>query len=362
MTPFARNILTQILLIAAPIFVGCNAESRVECVQQLTGGACRVKTDPALLSEFQYDYCVEGIDSVNELVSHDGTLCCYDVTFDPDLAQPCDGRPLRDGERLIVASAECVTGWSHDEPLPNSTELSWEQRIALRDAWAASALTEHASIASFARAALELLAVGAPATLVTAVQTAGLDEIHHAQMCFTLASRYAQAPVGPGPLSIGAAMAQTPTLATLAAETARDGCVNETLAALLASERLARANDPHVRSVLAIIAEDEMRHALLAWQTVRWALHVGGSEVHNAVEQAFSKALHGAVEIPKSDPIADSILADHGVLPAAEVRAVITKGLKQVLRPSIDALLTANILPCVASHCDRKDSETTMTI
>ena len=343
MSPFARTIFNHILLIAAPTLVGCNAENRVECVPQVTGGGCRVKTDQALLSEFNYDICAEGIDTVNELVSHDGVLCCYDVTFDPDLASPCDGRPLRNGAHLVVASAQRTREWVYDESLPDSTELSLEQRAVLRDTWTAAALTEHASIASFSRAALDLLGVGAPAELMMAVQTACLDEIRHAQMCFTLASRYADEPVGPGPLPLGAVAAPNPTLASIAAEKVRDGCVNETLAALVASERLARAEDPYVRAVLAIIAEDESRHALLAWKIVRWALDVGGPDVRDAVARAFAQALRGAVETPQSESLADAMLVEHGVLSAAEVQAVVTRGLQQVLRPCADAMLSTMI-------------------
>jgi hypothetical protein len=359
MTPFARTFFNHILLIAAPVLVGCShAENRVECVPQVSGGACRIKTDPELLSEIVYDDCAEGIDTVNELVSHDGTLCCYDVTFDPDLKSPCDGRPLRDGNRVIVASVEHTAGWSLNEQFSNLTELSPEQRNALRDAWTSFALAEHASIASFARATLDLLAVGAPASLVSAAQSAALDEVHHAQMCFTLASAYANAPVGPGPLPL-TTPPPNPSLSTIAAETVRDGCVNETLAALLASNRVARAKDPQVRSVLAIIAEDEMRHALLAWQTVRWALDIGGPEVRIAVEKAFAQALRAPVDSPKSEQIDDAVLADHGVFSAAEVQSVIAMGLKQVLRPSVEALLSIGMTSSTQSRCSPSVLDTT---
>ena len=44
-------------------------------------------------------------------------------------------------------------------------------------AWRLSGLAEHSSVAAFARAALELMAVGAPAELVADAHQAAIDEV-----------------------------------------------------------------------------------------------------------------------------------------------------------------------------------------
>ncbi|MCA9546694.1 MAG: ferritin-like domain-containing protein, partial [Myxococcales bacterium] len=56
------------------------------------------------------------------------------------------------------------------------------QRARLADHWTRQALAEHASVASFARFALHLMAVGAPPDLLVATHQAGLDEIEHARL------------------------------------------------------------------------------------------------------------------------------------------------------------------------------------
>ena len=61
-------------------------------------------------------------------------------------------------------------------------------------------------------------------------------------------------------------------LAELASRTVHEGCVGETLAALIAAEQALEAKDPSVRAALQKIAEDEARHAEFAWRVVRWAL------------------------------------------------------------------------------------------
>lgn len=47
--------------------------------------------------------------------------------------------------------------------------------------WSLAAQQEHASIASFSKFSLELMAVGAPAALLVRAHEAALDEINHAR-------------------------------------------------------------------------------------------------------------------------------------------------------------------------------------
>jgi hypothetical protein len=86
--------------------------------------------------------------------------------------------------------------------------LDPDTRAALACEWLDDARLEHASVASFARFVLELLALGAPAELVHFAQRALGDEIDHARRCFSLASRYAQEPLGPAALQVDGALAE----------------------------------------------------------------------------------------------------------------------------------------------------------
>ena len=215
--------------------------------------------------------------------------CCYTVELG---ICPCGGRPyLADGvARVSEPENGGSRGWTQGDA-PALGDLTPGDRAALAEAWTAEALFEHASVASFARFALALLAAGAPADLVALAHEAALDEVRHAALCFALASTYAGERVAPGPFPLGGVVSVETSLAALATSTVHEGCVGETVAAVLAAEQLARATDPAVRAALERIAEDESRHAELAWRTVAWAVRVGGREVEAAAAGAFADAL-----------------------------------------------------------------------
>src|SRR6185437_10815965 len=105
------------------------------------------------------------------------------------------GRPFLVEERARVAPAERTTGmrgWGAPEVVAPRVDgldaLDAGARASLAETWTVLALLEHASVASFARVSLQLLAVGAPGDLVGATHQAALDEIRHARLCFALAS------------------------------------------------------------------------------------------------------------------------------------------------------------------------------
>ena len=60
--------------------------------------------------------------------------------------------------------------------------LSVEVRGALAARWRDNGLAEHASVASFSRHSLQLMALAAPADLVEATHRAAIDEISHAKV------------------------------------------------------------------------------------------------------------------------------------------------------------------------------------
>jgi hypothetical protein len=73
-------------------------------------------------------------------------------------------------------------------------------RAALGAHWTELGLMEHASVAAFARFVLQLLSIGAPASLVASATAALGDETEHARLCFGIASAYAGRSIGPGAL------------------------------------------------------------------------------------------------------------------------------------------------------------------
>jgi hypothetical protein len=218
--------------------------------------------------------------------------------------------------------------------------LSAAERQALSDWWLQAGQMEHASVASFARLSLELMAVAAPADLLARSQQAGLDEVHHAQTCFALAGHYGHRAVGPGALAIGGALRQ-PTLAHIAAAAATEGCAWESAAALEARIAAVQTTDPALQALLLPIAEDEARHAELAWDIVRWALQAGATaDERNAVRAAVTAALDeasaGLLAAGHADPTAPNahLPLHHGVLTPAQQRSVRQHAVSQVIAPA----------------------------
>jgi hypothetical protein len=263
----------------------------------------------------------------------DAGRCCY--TYVPESEDSCGvGRPFILEGRVSVAKLgstdKTTTSWHADGFTVNLTDLSATDRKRLGAAWLKDALLEHASVASFGRFALELLAVGAPADLIEDAHQAALDEVRHAKLCFALASTYLGRDVAPARFSMGGAVEVREDLAAIAAAVVREGCIGETLAAAQAQFQLERSSDPAVRKVLATIVEDESRHAELAWRSVAWLMREGGEPVRAAVREAFARplgGLHGdndpwsceAHGRPDADAITSALASAHRliVLPCA---------------------------------------------
>lgn len=269
-------------------------------------------------------------------VAREGDQCCYVWC---DLA--CCGRPLRVDGVARTAEAVSRTDWGASEGARTDT-LDPVTRAALVHAWRADALLEHASVAAFGRLTLELMAHGAPADLVRDAQRAGLDEVAHAEGCFALVTRLKGEPVGPGPLDL-TGMVLLRDLAVCAVDAAREGCVGETVSALLAQRQAERASDPAVRALLTKIAEDEARHAELSWRVVAWAMRKGGARVRDAVSAALRERVSSVVGLPRPDGRPEGVdraqWERFGRLEATERDTALDAIRREVLVPCTVALL-----------------------
>lgn len=216
-----------------------------------------------------------------------------------------EGRPLITAHGASLGAVRAGADWSGTHAISRVDPRLAE---ALAAAWIEVGRAEHASVASFARATLELMAVGAPAELVEAHQRASLDEIAHARVAFALAAAHG-AVVTPGALDVPGPRA--PSLARLACDVFVEGCVNETASALATARAARSAIDPEVRAMLERIADDEAGHAALAWRTVRWALEEGGEPVRVALLAIEAPAVR------ETRPRVDAArLAAHGIVDA----------------------------------------------
>jgi hypothetical protein len=245
---------------------------------------------------------------------------------------------LIDGEAR-TANIENRADWCENDTT-TTTNIDAVLRHDLAEAWENTAKMEHASIAAFARFALELLSLGAPSELIMRTNAAMVDETNHARMAFALASAYRGKPVGPGRLSMNGALDEGDDVASFLRRVIREGCVGETVAAVEAGEGAARAQDPTVRKTLETIAADESKHAELAWKTVLWAQNTFGETARAVIGEEIARLedeLGSVQEMRRTKR--DEALLDHGVV-TENVRAQIRRAvLRDVVVPCLGMIV-----------------------
>ncbi len=307
---------------------GCQPNTSTAAEEQVTAyiAATCIPSIPELCGCF-----ADSLDLLCGPFTQHGGDCCYYADY--NLQEVCEGRPFAVAGEARVAPATRRSDWSARAAV-DITSLSAVERAALAAAWTKSGQAEHASVASFARVVLELVALGAPADLVALAQGAGADELRHAELCFGIAAALTGEPVGPGPLEIGGALRSD--VASIVHATVVEGCIGETLSALLALAARDAATDAAVAAALERIAEDEQRHAELAWRTVAWAIESDLPGARDAAIGAFAQPV--ALEGEPVD-VRPEIARAFGVLPEADRSVVIRDALAKVIGPSRDALL-----------------------
>lgn len=283
-------------------------------------------------------------------VEREGDECCY---LWCDMA--CCGRPMVVGGEARAAAMVEASSWSV-APEGEVAGLDAPTRAALARHWRDDGRMEHASVASFARFTLELMAMGAPPSLLAEAQQAALDEVAHARSCLALASRLDGSSEGPGPLDVGGALD-----GLCAEKTLRDaiveGCVGETIAALVAQAQLRGATEPEALSALTRIAADEERHAGLAWRFVAWALREHPS-LRGVAGRCFADALSRAPAALVVEAGVDArAWRAWGGLGAEEHAAAVREALSEVIAPCAKALMLGE--PVGRSAAGRPLSEVT---
>lgn len=160
---------------------------------------------------------------------------------------------------------------------------------------------EAASVFSFERLARELASLGAPPELVRAALESREDEIRHARSTAALARRFGADPKAPEVAPPGSR-----SLFAIALENAVEGCVRETYGALVAHWQAANASDAKIRKALAVIAEDETKHAELSLSVATF------------LDGLLTDAERDAVEAARQDAIT-TLAAELAVEPSPEV-------------------------------------------
>ena len=312
------------LLLSVLAVLGCSKEQGLACMavdsgQETCPSAEDVDVD-ALYDPFDCDNVVTRVLDQETPVPETGMIqrsdvpgCCYEAIV-------VDRSPI----------SECIVGRPF---LKNTLPGALGILDPVASAWYDLARSELASVAAFSKLQLELLSHAAPLDLLHQVAVAIGDELRHA----TLLRGYAEQKVGYilpfQALSMPAALPLQLSLAELAAATVREGCVSETLSALLTREAARLCGDPALKKILSEIADDEDRHVVLSWAVVRWALSVGGAPVRLAVEAAFAENVRWGAMVEVEG------LEAGGLLGPKASAAVVRAGLAEVILPARAGLL-----------------------
>eukprot|EP01083_Nonionella_stella_P020140 55827_1 len=249
---------------------------------------------PNLCELYYDDYDISRVYYVqNTSDSTVGTCYCYAVYHDTSSCfyaksvyqlrmweyECCeDGRPYRIqsiGLHSDVTYIDCEDYSYHDDDewkaFIEVTKANDSMNMAMVSHWKRQALSEHTSIATFAKFSLELMSIGAPLWLMELSNQAALDEIKHAQISFDVANMY----LG-GPQCIVSSIFPQHEIQmdadwnVISKDAAIGGCIGETVAAFRMVEKAQYGNV--IDGYLYEMAEDEIKHAALAWITVKWMM------------------------------------------------------------------------------------------
>ncbi len=242
------------------------------------------------------------------------------------------GRALHDDEGhaplpVVATLADGVPPRDLDPAVADRLTREWLRRSS----------AEWASVPAFLQLAEQLAIARAPRALVERALSAAHDELSHAVGTARCAVVYGGSPVDLGRVTprTRAPAQGAAALRRLAVESWVDGCLGEGRAATAASREAVSAREPKVRELQRTIAQDEARHAALAWDVLRWAVAEGGDDVRDALAAVRAASPHERTGADEDAP-----LAEHGLLPESEHRALGAL-LRERALPALDAVLVA---------------------
>ncbi len=256
-----------------------------------------------------------------------GTLGLGFVALASGVAGGAWGRPLRIRGRVRHPELRDGSDWTEGDE-PDVTGLDEPTRVALEALWLHDAQKEHASVPAFARVAWTLVAVGAPAELVSRTFTAAQEEIAHTRLCFALAAGYggrSHSVESMPDLLVSGLDVKGDAFVHLALESLNDGCLLEDYNADVAAACRDACREPVTGAVLTCIAREERDHAELSWSILAFCLERGG----HAVRDALLRAGQRLAKIPRPTAVSGEKLAlvsradadalrAHGRLPDSE--------------------------------------------
>lgn len=226
-----------------------------------------------------------------------------------------------DGTVVVTCSSWCDGRRPEGLVSPGRVEGSVSELGAL---FALKAHLEAASVPAFERLARELEAHGAPAELVRAALRSAREEVGHARAMEVLARRHG-APIP----EVVVEPFTSRSLEAMALENAEEGCIRESLGALMAGWQARSAGDDEIRRIMAPIAEEELRHAELSWEIDAWASSQLGADARKRIHEARVEAMRTLRRDMDANHPSEELMVRAGV-PSREATRMLLNGLAEV--------------------------------
>jgi hypothetical protein len=248
------------------------------------------------------------------------------------------GTPLETEHQRLMRRRQVPIPWERT----TAGDLTQDERRRLAETWRRRAAAEYLAVTTFSVLAIDMVAAGAPADVLSHCVRSQLDEIRHAELAIRMVEIYSGTRIMPpaGMSSLPDDPAQ-PKLHQAAANTLLVSCVSETYATTILTATRDLTTDPVAHAVLTSIYSDEVMHARLGWSYLRYAIDHGGQGVLDAAAVMVPRALRGVANVIERErplgEVTDAVRA-HGLMTPAEERQIYSRCVAEVLVPGFEAL------------------------
>jgi hypothetical protein len=258
--------------------------------------------------------------------------------FDPVSEWWLSGTPLEAEHQRLMRRRTVPIPWEQS----TVGALSPAERTRLAETWTRRSAAEYLAVSTFAVLAIDLVAAGAPADVLSLCMRAGIDEVRHAELCLRMIEIYGGKRVMPPPgMSSLPDDPERPKLHQALANTMLVSCVSETYATTVLTATRDLTTDPVAHAVLTSIYSDEVMHARLGWSYLRYGLERGGQGAIDAAAAMVPIALRGVANVVERErPVGEvtEAVRGHGLMTPAEERVIYSSCVREVLVPGFEAL------------------------
>src|SRR5690349_13682305 len=106
--------------------------------------------------------------------------------FEPVSAWWLSGTPLEAEHQRLMRRRSVEVPWAQS----TAASLTDAERLRLAETWTNRAKAEYLAVTTFAVLAIDLVAAGAPADVLSLCMRAGIDEVRHAELCLRMIEIY----------------------------------------------------------------------------------------------------------------------------------------------------------------------------